>query len=373
MFHTRNTLASTLLLILLLAPPLHAQYGSITYPPNGDNQKASVSQWIGLVQVTVDYHSPDVTSPSGVDRTGQIWGRIVPYGPVKLGFGSCTECPWRAGANENTVFTVSHDVLVQGQPLPAGRYGLHMIAGEDEWTLIFSKNAESWGSFHYSQEEDALRVTTTPKPNAFHEWLTYEFTDRQPDQTTLELQWENLAVPFEISVPNVTDLYVANMRNELRNSAGFTWQAWNAAARFCLDNQTNLEEALTWAKNAVSWGPSPTTKMTLAWLEAVNGNQETARAAIDQVAEDPTSTANTMLQLGQGFLRHELPNLALATFEKSAEQYPDTWSTSYGLATAHQAQENVAEALKHAEEAMTHAQGRRQEALTQAIIDQLKN
>lgn len=67
--------------------------------------------------------------------------------------------PWRAGSNENTVFDVSHPVLVQGKPLPAGRYGLHMLAGPTEWTLIFSKNSTSWGSFSYDEKEDQLRVT----------------------------------------------------------------------------------------------------------------------------------------------------------------------------------------------------------------------
>src|SRR5215210_6506494 len=89
----------------------------ISTPTSGDNQKSSVSQNIGLVKVTIDYSSPDVHAPNGDDRRGKIWGTLVPYGLTNLGFGTCTECPWRAGANENTVFTVSNDVKVNGQPL----------------------------------------------------------------------------------------------------------------------------------------------------------------------------------------------------------------------------------------------------------------
>jgi len=125
----------------LLAAGVASAQTSITLPPSGDNQKASVTQYLGPVKVTIDYSSPKVHSPiNGEDRRGKIWGTLVPYGMTNLGFGTCKECPWRVGANENTVFTVSNDVKIEGQTLPAGSYGLHMIPGQDEWTIIFSKN-----------------------------------------------------------------------------------------------------------------------------------------------------------------------------------------------------------------------------------------
>jgi hypothetical protein len=77
---------------------------------------------------------------------------LVPYGIHDLGFNNA-KGPWRAGANENTVFEVSHDVTIEGQPLKAGRYGLHMLAGANEFTVIFSKNSTSWGSFTYNEAE----------------------------------------------------------------------------------------------------------------------------------------------------------------------------------------------------------------------------
>src|SRR5260370_219164 len=93
-----------------------------------------------------------------------------------LGFGTCgDQCPWRGGANENTVFTTSHDIKVQGQPLPAGSYGLHFLPGRDEWTIIFSKNYTSWGSFFYDAKEDALRAKAKPPKSDYHEDLTYWF------------------------------------------------------------------------------------------------------------------------------------------------------------------------------------------------------
>ncbi|HYU31808.1 MAG TPA: DUF2911 domain-containing protein, partial [Thermoanaerobaculia bacterium] len=155
---------------LLAAVPAVAQQPGLTLPPDGDNELASVTQGIGLVRVTIQYNSPDVHSPTGEDRRGKIWGGLVPYGMASLGFGTCgDQCPWRGGANENTVFTTSHDVKIEGQPLPAGSYGLHFLPGQDEWTVIFSKNSTSWGSFTYDAKEDALRVKVKPQKSDYNE------------------------------------------------------------------------------------------------------------------------------------------------------------------------------------------------------------
>ena len=110
-----------------------AQVPGLTMPPSGDNQRSGVTQHIGPVVVTIDYSSPNVHGPDGEDRAGKIWGDLVPYGMATLGYGTCgADCPWRGGANENTVFAVSHDVEIEGQKLPAGRYGLHFIPGADD-------------------------------------------------------------------------------------------------------------------------------------------------------------------------------------------------------------------------------------------------
>src|SRR5688572_24477969 len=195
-----------------------AQFGGITTPPNGDNQHSIVTQYIGPVEITIDYNSPDVHAPDGTDRRGKIWGELVPWGMANLGFGTCgDQCPWRGGANQNTVFTTTHDVTIQGQPLKAGSYGLHFLPAQNEWTVIFSNDSTSWGSFTYDVKEDALRVTAKPEKSEYHEWLTYEFTDRQADRATLALKWEELALPIQIAVPNQNELYLAAIRRDLRN------------------------------------------------------------------------------------------------------------------------------------------------------------
>jgi hypothetical protein len=130
-------------LIFLLATGLTI-YGqnnqTITLPPSGNNQRNTTTMTIGLVKASIDYSSPAVHGPNGKDRRGHIWGELVPYGMVDLGFNFGKLSPWRAGANENTVFTVSEDVQVDGKKLPAGSYGVHMIPGKEEWTIVLSKN-----------------------------------------------------------------------------------------------------------------------------------------------------------------------------------------------------------------------------------------
>jgi hypothetical protein len=342
-----------------VALPAAAQFSGVTLPPDGDNQKSSVTQHIGLVKVTIDYSSPDVHTPNGTDRTGKIWGQLVPYGMANLGFGTCgDQCPWRGGANENTVFTTTHDIQVQGQALPAGSYGLHFIPGAEEWTVVFSKNNTSWGSFTYDAKEDALRVKAKPAKSEYHEWLSYEFTDRHPDKATVALKWENLQVPFDVTVPNAVDLYVQNMRNELRSSPGFNWHGWNAAAQYALANKTNLEEALRWAEQAAkppTGQENVVTLSTLAQLQEANGKAEESKKTFDRALNHPTAGPLEIHAYGRQLQAEKKYDEALRIFELNAKRHPKQWPINVGLARGHAALGHKAEALKYAREALTQA------------------
>ena len=258
--------------LTILTPRLGIAAQGLTFPPNGDNPQASVMQAIGPVRVTIDYSSPRVVR--GCERPPRKnLGELVPWGLSDLGLNGCTECPWRGGANENTTFTVTHAVKVQGQPLPAGRYGLQLIPGKDDWTVIFSKDADSWGSYWYDARQDALRVTTKAAKSDYHEWLTYEFTTREPAKVTAALKWEELQIPFTVSVDDVNQLWVDDMRRDLRGWAGFSWQSWQQAADFCAQNNVDLPEGLKWAERAVS--------------DPYSGGQNTARPSPPSLASRP--------------------------------------------------------------------------------------
>jgi len=373
----RLTAALTVAAVFGLAGSAAAQFPGVTLPPDGGNQRQTVIQQIGPVRVTVDYSSPHVHSPTGDDRKGKIWGALVPYGMANLGFGTCgDQCPWRGGANENTLFTTSHDLKVQGQPLPAGTYGLHFIPAKDEWTVVFSKNSTSWGSFFYDAKEDALRVKAKPEASEYHEVLTYDFPERRNDKATLALKWENLALPLELAVDNVPQLYVESLRRELRSSPGFNWQNWVAAANYCLQSKTNLEEAERWAQKAttqtVGGRESFDTLTLLSQLQAANGRAADAAKTMEKALNDPTAQSIQIHLYGRQLLAQKKADEAMKVFQLNAKRYPDLWPVHVGLARGYAALGQKKEALDEAKKALPQAPNEPSRKNLETMIQQIE-
>jgi len=157
--------------------------------------KAGVMQTLGTdAVVKIEYGRPGV-------KGRKIWGDLVPYGLAPGNkYSENKPYPWRAGANENTTFESNKDLLVEGKPLAAGKYSIHMIPGETEWIVIFNKNTSAWGSYTYKQEEDALRVTVKPVKAPFKEWMEFGFDDLAGTAATAYLHWVELKVPFKIQL-----------------------------------------------------------------------------------------------------------------------------------------------------------------------------
>jgi len=345
-----------LLAALLISTPVFAQ--ALSAPPSGDNQRATVAQQIGPVKVSVEYSSPRVLR-NGVDRRGKIFGALVPYGMTDLGFNGCKSCPWRAGANENTVFTTDADVKVQGQPLKAGRYGLHMIPGKEAFTVIFSKNTSSWGSFSYDPTEDALRVEAKPVKAAYHEWLTYEFTEREPAKAVVALEWDELGVPIAISVENAPQLYAAKMKEELRGTTGFDWHAYQQAADYAVKNKVALADALVWADKAVSpnYGGDANfnTLMTLSRVQAANGKTEEAAKNEERALKDPSAKPIDLHLAGRALLAEGKKDQAMKIFQLNAQRFPDQWPVHVGLMRGYAAMGDTSKALTEAKLAVKQA------------------
>ena len=344
-------------LTLLVAGATFAQPG-LTLPTSGDNQKAEVTQYIGPVKITIDYSSPKVHNPrTNEDRRGKIYGTLVPYGLTNLGFGTCTECPWRAGANENTTFTTNYPIQVEGQTLPAGTYGFFLIADPNEWTAIFSKNSTSWGSFFYNAAEDQLRVKVKPEKSDYHEYLTYDFTERQPDHATVAMKWEDLSVPLHITVPNLTDVYMTQIHNELRSSPGFSYQNWDAAAQYALKAK-RLDDALQFAKAETdpTFGIGQENFQTLSTLaEVQEARGMTAEATANRNKAFAMGSAVQLHQYARGQLNKGNKAEAIRVWMLNAKQHPNEWPVNVGLMRAYSAQGNYKEALKYAKLAAAQA------------------
>jgi hypothetical protein len=352
-------LVSRISLLSLFAGAVFGQVAGLTLPPSGNNQKASVSQFIGPVRVTIEYSSPSVHDATGKDRRGQIWGKLVPYGTANLGFGNGKPSPWRAGANENTLFSVSYPVSIEGKTLPAGRYGLHMIPSADEWTLVFSKDTASWGSFFYDESRDALRVQVKPRKHEYREWLTYEFTERRPTEATAELQWEDLSVPWTIKAENPNDIYISKLKEELNGVPGFDYKSYDAAAQFALQTKTNNDQAMLWADAAISQpGIGQKTFSTLSTKAMVlnaMGKQADAAALMQTAMKLPTTTPLEIHQYGRQLLALKKNAEALEVFKYNAEKNGDAWPVHVGLARGYAANGDNKQALEHAKIALPQA------------------
>jgi hypothetical protein len=169
-----------------------------------------------------------------------IWGGLVPYDKV-----------WRTGANEATAITFSTDVKVNGQPLPAGTYSFHTIPTQGDWTLIFNKKADQWGSYSYDEKEDALRVQVKTQPHEFTEWMEFSLPDIAVDKATVALDWEKLRVPFEIQVETIEHA-LASARAAMASLAPDDHQTAFRCASFAFQNNVAPDEARQWIDKSIS-------------------------------------------------------------------------------------------------------------------------
>lgn len=339
--------ALAVVMVLMLSGTALAQETSeLSIPPNGDNERAEVSQWIGPVKISIEYHSPRVHNPATNDRTGHIWGELVHFGFVDEGFGPTKSAPWRAGANESTAITFSNDVKVEGRDLKAGTYALFLdVEQSGPWYWVFS-NHLGWGSFQYDPKDDALRVPVTAQDAPFTEFMTYGFDERKPDSALAYLQWEKKRIPFKIEVANVNDLYVAKMRQELQSWAGFRYEDWQTAAQFCADHKINLEEALTWADKAINipfrgatvGHEDFTTLSTKAAVLDAMGREADADAVMQKAMRLPGTDAVPVYVYGMRQLRSGKNAKAMEIFTYNQQQHPEEkfW-TSLGLARGYTA------------------------------------
>lgn len=318
--------------VLLLSSACLAQSFVLDLPD--PSQRAEISQRVGLTTIDIKYHRPLVK-----DR--KIWGGLVPYGQV-----------WRAGANENTVISFSDPVMIEGQSLDRGTYGLHMIPNQDQWTIIFSKNSTSWGSFTYDQSEDALRVNVKPSAADMHNALTYDFDQLQPDSAVVMLEWEKVAVPFKVSV-DVHNVVEASLKKQLRDLSQYTWISWNDAATYLLTEKIEYPEALTYADKSIQNEDRYDNEMTKGKILEALGRKDDANVALKKALDMATPLQVHFYARGlQGEKRYDE---AYAIFRDNAKKHPDQWFVHTGLARIYSAQGKFDDAAKEMKLALAAA------------------
>jgi predicted Zn-dependent protease len=198
-----------------------------------------------------------------------------------------------------------------------------------------------------------------PHAHEYREYLAYEFPVRKPAETVAELQWEELAVPWTIRVANVNDIYVSRLRQELTSVSGFSWQGFQSAAQYCLQENTNLEQGLKWADDSISkpfiGEANFTTLSTKAQILSKLGRDSEAKPIMETAIKLPSATPLAIHQYGRQLLAAKKVDEAMTVFEYNASRNGDQWPIHVGLARAYAAKGDTKQALEHAKKALTQA------------------
>jgi len=314
----------TLLLIfsfLFIANTANAQWeyreilnnDNVTYPEN--SKMAEVSNTIGITEIRIKYHRPGA-------KNRVVFGELIPYNKI-----------WRAGANESTTISFQDSVTVNGNKMAPGIYGIHMIPGVDEWTIIFSTNHNQWGSFYYDESEDALRINVVPRSAPHQELLKYDFENIANNSLEVELKWGVTKVSFEVEVDEVSTT-LAVMRDELRTLPRFRWHGNREAAMYCWIKDVNYVEATDWIDRSIRLDKNFKNLYIKALLEKMGGNQATFNKLMTEVqtmGEEKDFMYMAMEVLGH----HNNPAKATELFDYAIKYYPESSQIRSQLANAY--------------------------------------
>lgn len=313
--------------------------------------RASVTQTIGLTEITIRYDRPGINGR-------EVWGKLVPYDSV-----------WRAGANENTILTVSSPVKVQGQALAAGRYGIHMIPSQGDWTVIVSREASAWGSFSYDPKEDVLRVKATPRPSEPEERLMYTFDDPDDSSVVATLRWGKLAVPIRIEA-DTRQVVADSLREQLRGLGRFFWQPWAEAAAWCVARDVNLEEATRWADQSIGLNQNFTNLRVKADLVEKRGDS-TAAADLRR-RSFALATENEVNLYGYALMGRGMVDSAIVVFRKNVKDHPASWNTYDSLGEAYAKKGDKKQAVASYSKALSMVADQTQKTRIQGALAQLR-
>ena len=214
--------------------------------------QASVTQNVGLTDITIEYGSPAVKGRS-------IWGGLVPLNQI-----------WRTGANAATKISFSKDVKIDGNVVPKGKYSVFTIPGTSEFTVILNKDADA-SVDSYKMESDQLRFKVKTQACNHRERLTFMFSDFTDSKTNIDMEWEKVRISFTVTMD--TDKQALE---NIDKTLGGTWRTYNSAARYHLDNNTALETGMKYADQSISLKEEWFNCWTKAQLYAAMNNKTEA-------------------------------------------------------------------------------------------------
>lgn len=345
---------STLTAILLAAVITTTSYSQALRIPETTNTVCMTGRKLGVTEIQIHYSAPGVKG-----REGKIYGTsVVPYGYTVLGFGSTVASPWRAGADECTVMSFSTDVTINGKKLPAGKYAFFIAVYEDSSVLIFNKNTKEWGSYFYRKELDVLQVPTVQLKNqpVLQERLAYNFSNQTDHSVDITLDWEKWSFPIHVEV-DLKSTVLEKIREQMSGAIGFDPASLESAAQWCVDNDTNYDEALNWINSATD----PRLGGRTTFVALSTKAKILKKMGKDKEATDMLNTAmeNATVQELHGYGRQllnekKLPE-ALEVFQKNYDKSKGAWPTNAGLMRVYSAMGDYKKALQFAKAALAQA------------------
>lgn len=263
---TKISVFSTLILVLTFSFNTMAQ---VKIPPLSST--VTITQSIGIHEMKLTYQRPNMNG-----RT--IFGQLVPYGEV-----------WRTGANGIPVITFAEEVIIEGNKVPAGTYGLLTIPEKDNWTIILTKNAQQWGAYEYKEAEDFLRfkVKASSDQPAI-ETFTINFEEVTPTDARVAILWENTKVTFGIRVDQSAEI-IASIEEAMKGEK----KPYLPAAQYYYLNGLDINKAVEWAALAEEENASaPWVKYWRARIQLKAGDKEGAIATAKRGIDVATATNN---------------------------------------------------------------------------------
>lgn len=225
----KKRLSLTFLIPVLLVMSTYSQ-NLVTPQPS---PTAEIKQNFGLSQIEVSYSRPGVKG-----RT--IFGDLVPYGKV-----------WRTGANNATTITFGDEVTIGDKKIPAGKYGLLTIPGQNDWTVIISKQLDVTSPAAYKEDQDVVRVSVQPQTLPFSvETFTILIGNISSNSCELELIWDNVFVGFPIT----TDVDTKVMA-QIKQAMEADNRPYFQAALYYIENGKDLNQAVVWLDKAIAQNP----------------------------------------------------------------------------------------------------------------------
>jgi tetratricopeptide (TPR) repeat protein len=239
-----------------------------------------------------------------------------------------------------------------------------MIPGQNQWTVIFSKNSSAWGAFTYKQEEDALRVNVKPQATEMHDALAYDFDELKPDSAVVTMRWEKVAVPFKVAV-NVNDIVTASLQKQMRGYPQYYWEGWDDAAGYLLANKINLDQALKFEDQSINIEERYDNLMSKSKILEAQGKQ-TEAASFKNKALDKANALQLYVYARQ-LQAEKKQDEALALFKSNAKKFPEHWTSHLGLARVYSAQGDFGTAVKEMKTALSGSPDANKSALENYI------